>query len=262
MYKITLAQAVFRNEDFSSNHTKMESMVKESKQHHPDTRLIVFPELSATGYFLSPRLKELAQEKEGVIFQKMREIAYQYDIWIVYGYVEKDLKGNIYNAIQMVDPEGNLAANYRKIHLTPLEKELFTPGSELVTVKTELGIIGLMICWDLAFPELSRTLALKGTDLLVAPSAWEVPYDTPFKLFGAARAIDNTVFVAACNHVGTSEELSFFGKSSIYGPDGKIIASSSNGQEDLIVADIEYDWRNELKTTFYNMLKERRIDLY
>lgn len=259
---IAVAQAAFKNGDLSYNHAKMEKMVEQCKEQHPDTRLIVFPELSATGYFLSPEAKELAQYQEGASFEKIRKTAVQYDMWIVYGYIEKDAEGRVYNSIQMIDPAGKLAGNYRKIHLTPLEKGVFTPGSDLVTVETELGKIGLMICWDLAFPELARSLAIKGADLIAAPSAWEVPYDAPFVQFAAARAIDNTVYVAACNHIGTSEELSFFGKSGIYAPDGMTISMAGEHEERIITASLDYDWREEIKQTFFTMLADRRPNLY
>ncbi|WP_078409142.1 carbon-nitrogen hydrolase family protein [Priestia abyssalis] len=260
--KIAVAQAAFKNGDLSYNQDKMEKMVKQCKKQHPDTRLIVFPELSATGYFLSPEVKDLAQHQDGSIFDHMRKIAEQYEMWMVYGYVEKDSEGQVYNSIQLIDPTGKLAGNYRKIHLTPLEKEVFTPGSDLVTVETELGTIGLMICWDLAFPELARSLALQGADLIAAPSAWEAPYDAPFIQFAAARAIDNTIYVAAGNQIGTSEGLTFFGKSAIFAPDGTTISIAGENEERIITASLHYDWREDIKNTFFTMLADRRPDLY
>ncbi|TLS38656.1 carbon-nitrogen hydrolase family protein [Pseudalkalibacillus caeni] len=260
--QITVAQAAFQNGDIASNIKKMEDMVNQCKIAHPETRLIIFPELAATGYFLTSEIKELAQTQDGPISQRMRKAAQQYEVNIVYGYVEKDTEGKIYNAIQLVGPDGNAEANYRKIHLTPLERGIFTAGSELVTVQTDIGKIGLMICWDLAFPELSRALALKGADILIAPSAWEDPYDAPFTQFGAARAIDNTVYVAACNHVGESGELTFFGKSAIYGPDGQTIKTAAKYEDTLITATLDEEWRKEIKESFFTMLEERRTDVY
>lgn len=262
MPKIAVAQAAFKNGDLSCNEDKMEKMVQQCKEQHPETRLIIFPELSATGYFLSPQVKELAQKQDGPTFDTMRKVSEQHGIWMVYGYVEKDSEGQVYNSIQLIDPRGKPAGNYRKIHLTPFEKEVFTPGSDLVTVETDFGKIGLMICWDLAFPELARSLALQGADLIAAPSAWEVPYDAPFVQFAAARAIDNTVYVAACNHIGTSEGLSFFGKSSIFAPDGTTVSMAGENEEKIITASLQYEWREDIKKTFFTMLADRRPDLY
>lgn len=260
--QIAVAQAAFVNGDVSRNLNKMDSLVRQCKNLHPEARLIVFPELAATGYLLSPQAKDFAQLQAGAIYERMRGTAIQNGIWVVYGYVERDEAGHVYNAIQMIDPSGRLAGNYRKIHLTPLEKSVFRPGSDLVTVRTDIGVVGLMICWDLAFPELARSLALQGADLIAAPSAWEVPHDSPFVQFGAARAIDNTVYVAACNHIGTSGDLSFFGKSAIYAPDGTTACMAEENEERIIAAALDYEWRDEIKTTFFTMFADRRPDTY
>ncbi|WP_347548579.1 carbon-nitrogen hydrolase family protein [Pseudalkalibacillus hwajinpoensis] len=260
-HKIAAAQGAFHNGEVDQNLTKMETMVTTCLTRNPDTKIIVFPELSATGYFLSEGISELAEEKDGPIFQAMQHMAASNLVSIVYGYVEKDERGNIFNSIQYIHASGKNTGNYRKIHLTPLEREVFTAGSEPVTITTDIGTIGLMICWDLAFPELARNLALKGADILLVPSAWEEPYDGPFLQFGGARAIDNTVYLVACNHTGQSGDLNFFGKSSIYGPDGQAITTAEK-QYDIITANTDNHWRDELKQTFFSMLEERRTDIY
>lgn len=260
--QIAVAQAAFVNGDVSGNLDKMDRLARQCMNLHPKVRLIVFPELAATGYLLSPQAKDYAQLQTGEIYIRMRETAIRNGVWLVYGYVERDEAGHVYNAIQMIDPSGRMAGNYRKIHLTPLEKSVFRPGSDLVTVHTDIGVVGLMICWDLAFPELARSLALQGADLIAAPSAWETPYDSPFVQFGAARAIDNSVYVAACNHIGTSGELSFFGKSAIYAPDGTTACMAEENEERIIAATLDYEWRDEMKRTFFTMFADRRPDTY
>ncbi|WP_027086103.1 carbon-nitrogen hydrolase family protein [Cohnella panacarvi] len=262
LQQIAVAQSAFVNGDVICNLNKMDRLVRQCLSLHPKVRLIVFPELAATGYLLSPQAKDLAQLQTGEIYISMRETAIRNGVWIVYGYVERDEAGHVYNAIQMIDPSGGIAGNYRKIHLTPLEKSWFRPGSDLVAVRTDVGVVGLMICWDLAFPELARSLVLQGADLIAAPSAWETPYDSPFVRFGAARAIDNTVYVAACNHIGTSGELSFFGKSAIYAPDGATVCMAEENEERIVAADLDYEWRDEIKSTFFTMLADRRPDTY
>lgn len=260
--QIAVVQASFRNGDVAYNINRMRKMIEQHKADHPHIRLIVFPELAATGYYLSADIKEVAEEQNGTIFRQMRKAASDKNLYVAYGYVERGIAGEIYNSIQLIDPAGNALANYRKIHLTPLEKKRFASGSEAVAVQTDLGKIGLMICWDLAFPELARALALQGADLLIAPTAWERPHDDSFIKFGMARAIDNTVYVAAPNHIGQSENLSFFGKSAIYSPDGTAMASAEGDQESVLVAELDYKWRNEIKKSFFTMLDERRTDIY
>ena len=235
----------------------MAMQIKRAISENPEIRLIIFPELSITGYFLSPNLIKLSDKCDGLLFEKMGLLARKYDVWIVYGYVERD-GGTIYNSIQLVDPTGKSAANYRKIHLTPLERGIFSPGNEIVAAKSEIGNIGLMICWDLAFPELARALAIKGANLLVAPSAWERPYERSYQQFAAARAIDNTVYLATSNHISKSGRLSFFGHSSIFAPDGSTIVKAGS-EETLLTASLNENWRKELQESFFTMLNERRL---
>ncbi|MCQ6267815.1 carbon-nitrogen hydrolase family protein [Fictibacillus sp. WQ 8-8] len=260
--QIAVVQASFRNGDVSYNVNRMRKMIEQIKADHPQMRFIVFPELSATGYYLSADIKEVAEEQNGTIFRQFRKTASENNLYVAYGYVERGIAGEIYNSVQLIDPSGNALANYRKIHLTPLEKEFFSSGSEAVAVQTDIGKIGLMICWDLAFPELARALALQGAELLIAPAAWERPYDGSFLKFGMARAIDNTVYVAAPNHIGQSENLSFFGKSVIYSPDGTAMVSAEGDEEGTLVAELDYKKRNEIKKSFFTMLEERRTDIY
>jgi 5-aminopentanamidase len=262
-YEIALAQMTPVNGNISGNLAKMEAIANECKQKFPNVRLLLFPELCTTGYVLSETLKGVAQAWDGFIFQRMSQLAQKLQLYIAYGYVEKDDGANLYNSLILIHPSGQCVGNYRKIHLTPLEKAWFTPGSKPVLVNTELGRIGLMICWDLAFPELARHLAVHEAELLLVPCAWESPFHEPFQKFAMARALDNTVYVAACNQVGWSFSFRFFGLSSIYGPDGSEIAiANMDDQEEIIRATIDENWRQELKQTFYTMMYERRTDVY
>lgn len=260
-HTISAVQGSFQNGAAKTNLSKMETIVETVLKKHPSTKVITFPELCTTGYFLSESIKDLAEKRDGPIFQTMKKMAVVNLVSIVYGYVEIDGKGNLYNSIQYIDANGKNNANYRKIHLTPLERGVFTAGSEPVTVETGFGTVGLMICWDLAFPELARMLTLKGADILLVPSAWEEPYDAPFLQFSGARAIDNSVYLVTSNHIGKSEDLTFFGKSSIFAPNGQVIATAEK-QYDMITATIDYDWRNEITQSFFSMLEERRTDIY
>lgn len=254
-------QAKFFNGDINGNLQIIRRFVKECMRQRPEVKLLLFPELSATGYFLSDELYDVAEKSGGYIESEMSKVANEYSVYLAYGYVEREDDNKIYNSLKIIDPEGKSIGNYRKIHLTPLEKNYFSSGNEIVLVETTLGKIGLMICWDLAFSELARELANRGADILLAPSAWESPYDKPYHHFGVARAIDNTLFLVTVNHIGKSGELSFFGESSIYGPDGECI-TVANDSEKIIFAALDQNRRQELKETFYSMLSERRTDVY
>ncbi|MEW5323587.1 carbon-nitrogen hydrolase family protein [Geobacillus thermoleovorans] len=262
-FDIALAQMAPANGDIGANLAKMEAIINECKRKFPNVHLLLFPELCTTGYVLSETLKEAAQTWDGPTFQHMSQLAQKFQLYIAYGYAEKDRAENIYNSLMLIHPSGQCIGNYRKIHLTPFEKNWFSSGAEPVLVDTELGRIGLMICWDLAFPELARYLAVHGAELLLVPCAWESPFHAPFQKFAMARAIDNTVYVAACNQIGRSSSFHFFGLSSIYGPDGsEIAAANMDGREELVHAMIDQNERQRLKKNFYTIMDERRTDVY
>jgi len=260
--QIALAQISTIPRNINDNILKMKAIANECRKNFPDVRLLLFPELCTTGYFLSEELKSVAQTRNGSIFAEISRLAQTVQMYIAYGYVETDDTGNLYNSLMLIAPNGKYLDNYRKIHLTPLEKNWFTPGSGLVVVDIDLGRIGLMICWDLAFPELARLLAVRGANLLLAPCAWEFPFDEPFQKFCMARVLDNTVYVAACNQVGSTSSFHFFGRSSVHEPDGNIIEMATNHEQQIIVTTIDERRQHQLKQTFYTMMSERRIDLY
>lgn len=261
-FQAGVVQSSFKPLDVERNISKIESIIENYKRNFPNIQLMLFPELATTGYFLHSSLVSVAEKEDGFSFQKLSSLSKKYNIFLAYGYAEQGDSGKIYNSVKLVGPNGDSLANYRKIHLTPLERDFFEAGSEVVSVETKLGRIGLMICWDLTFPELARILALEGTDLLLVPSAWEVPYNKPYYQFAMARAIDNTVFLATSNHFGLSGNLEFFGESAVYGPDGEIISRAAAYKEDVLVAEIELSRRWECQESFYTMLKERRTDIY
>ncbi|UFJ39902.1 carbon-nitrogen hydrolase family protein [Brevibacillus humidisoli] len=260
--QIAIVQSSFESGRVTQNIDKMIDNVKYGHQAYPNARLFLFPELAVTGYDLSPAVRNNAIDRESPVFSPLQEAARSHSLYLGFGYPERGDGGAVYNSFILLGPDGTIAAHYRKIHLTPLEKGLFTPGDEPVVAETKLGKIGIMICWDLAFPELARKLALSGAELILAPSAWEVPHHLPFQRFAMARAIDNTVYVASCNHVGRSAELEFFGLSAVHGPDGNPVAQAKNGTEDLLVVTIDLDYPQQLRGAFFTMREERRTDLY
>lgn len=259
-FEIALVQSKFASHD-SFNIQKMKDLVHATKKEHPKVQVILFPELCTTGYFLEERLETVADNVLGAHYEILSKAASEHNVYLCYGYVERGADGRLYNSIIFIHPNGTCIGNYRKIHLTPMERKFFTPGSDMVIVSTDLGNFALMICWDLAFPEMARAMALRDADVILAPSAWESPYQDAFILFGQARAIDNTVFLAACNHLGQSSNLDFFGQSSIYGPNGSTLIHAAS-TEAIITYQINLAERESLQSSFFTMLNERRPDLY
>jgi predicted amidohydrolase len=128
----------------------------------------------------------------------------------------------------LVGPDGELLDVYNKIHLRGEERMAFREGYKLPVIPTEIGNIGLMIGYDLAFPEVARSLALDGADLLCVLANWEASNIDEWKTYVRARAYENSVFIAGANRIGEDVTLNFGGESMVVGPRGQIHASLAN----------------------------------
>jgi predicted amidohydrolase len=207
------------------NLVKMTEMIsKIASQQKVD--LIVFPELITSGYELGVRFTELAQRVPGPTINLLAQRANEYGVYIVFGMVTKErVESVLYNSAVVVGPEGELLDVYNKIHLRGEERMAFREGYKLPVIETEVGNIGLMIGYDLAFPEVARSLALDGAEILCVVANWEASQIDEWKTYTRARAYENSVFIAACNRVGEDVTLSFGGESMVVGPRGQIYAS-------------------------------------
>jgi predicted amidohydrolase len=207
------------------NLVKMTEMIsKIASQQKVD--LIVFPELITSGYELGVRFTELAQRVPGPTINLLAPRANEYGVYIVFGMVTKErVESVLYNSAVIVGPEGELLEVYNKIHLRGEERMAFREGFKLPVIETEVGNIGLMIGYDLAFPEVARSLALDGADILCVVANWEASQIDEWKTYTRARAYENSVYIAACNRVGEDVTLNFGGESMVVGPRGQIYAS-------------------------------------
>ncbi len=184
--------------------------------------LAVLPELWSCGYDL-PRIHEHAKKTPELI-DNLSKFARSHQIMIA-GSLPEWVDGRIYNTFFLIDEHGKIAGAYRKIHLFRMlkENEVFHPGRQPVVCKTSFGIMGLMICYDLRFPELARSLALKGAQLILVCAQWPMPRIAHWDVLVSARAIENQVFMVACNRCGTEKDLEFNGHSQIISPFGKTL---------------------------------------
>ncbi|MFE0042037.1 carbon-nitrogen hydrolase family protein [Streptomyces albireticuli] len=207
-------------------------------------RLLLTNELYLTGYALGPAVRDLAEPADGPGARAVARIAAEHGLAIGYGYPERDgddgAGGTVFNSLQLIGPDGTSLANYRKTHLFgEYETTYFTPGSEPV-VQAELdGVrLGLLICYDIEFPEPVRAHALAGTELLLAPTALMRPYEIVPQTIVPARAWESQLYLAYANRCGTEGDFSFAGLSCLAAPDGTVRARAGAG-EDLIVADVD-----------------------
>ncbi len=223
--------------------------------------LIVFPELVTSGYELGVRFTEIAQRVPGPTINLMAQRANEHGVYIAFGMVTKErVESVLYNSAVMVGPDGELVDVYNKIHLRGEERMAFREGFKMPVFETELGTIGLMLGWDLAFPEVARSLALEGAELLCVMANWETSSIDEWKTYLRARAYENALFVAGANRIGEDVTLAFGGESTVIGPRGQVYASLTDevdpetGQpsEGYTVARIDLDevrrYREEFQT--------------
>ena len=211
--------------------------------------LIVFPELATTGYELGLRFTDVAERVPGPAVNLLAQRAADYSTHIVFGLVSKEkVESTIYNAAAVIGPDGEILGEYRKIHLPGEERLAFRPGYRLRVFETTFGMIGVLLGWDLAFPEAARCLALDGAELLCVCANWgHAPAEerdgfvAEWRTYAQARALENAVYVAAANRIGEEYSYQFFGDSMVVGPKGEVYASIDEEIEGYAVATVDLD---------------------
>lgn len=188
--------------------------------------LIVFPELATSGYELGVRFTEIAQRVPGPTVNLMAQRANEHGVYIAFGMVTKEkVESVLYNSAVLVGPDGELVDTYNKIHLRGEERMAFREGFRIPVFETEIGTLGLVLGWDLAFPEVARAQALDGAELLCVMANWESDHTEEWKTYLKARAYENAVFVAGANRMGEDVTMTFGGESMVVGPRGQVFAS-------------------------------------
>jgi len=271
MREITVAVAQMKPKlgEAEENLVKMsETISRIASQQRVD--LIVFPELITSGYELGLRFTEVAQRVPGPTVNLLAQRANEYGIYIAFGMVTKEkVESVLYNSAVLVGPEGELLEVYNKIHLRGEERMAFREGYKLPVIPTEIGNIGLLVGYDLAFPEAARSLVLDGADLLCVVANWEAPQIDEWKTYVRARAYENAVFVAAANRIGEDVTLTFGGESMVVGPRGQIHASlasetdpeSGEPLEGFAVARIDLDEVRKYREEF-QFIQNRQPAVY
>lgn len=222
---IAVAQMKPRLGEAEENLIKMSEMIaKIASQQKVD--LIVFPELVTSGNELGLRFTEIAQRVPGPTVNLIAQRANEYGVYVAFGMVTKErVESVLYNSAVLVGPEGELVDVYHKIHLKGEERMAFREGHKLSVSDTEIGTIGMMVGYDLSFPEVGRSMVLSGAEVLIALGNWEAAQIDEWKTYLRARAYENSVFVAGANRVGEDVTMTFGGDSMIIGPRGEVYAT-------------------------------------
>jgi predicted amidohydrolase len=223
--------------------------------------LLVAPEMYLTGYAIGGDVARLAEAADGMSARAIGEIARRHGVAVLYGYPERDGE-TVYNSAQLIGPDGASLANYRKTHLFGcFEQESFTPGGVQV-VQAELGglRIGILICYDVEFPENVRAHALAGTDLLLVPTAQMHPFQFVAEHLVPVRAFESQMYVAYVNRTGPEGEFEFVGLSCLAGPDGVVRTRAGRG-EDMVFGEVDPEFLAASRE--HNpYLRDRRPGLY
>ncbi|MEU2895437.1 carbon-nitrogen hydrolase family protein [Streptomyces sp. NPDC006967] len=201
--------------------------------------LLVTSELFLTGYAIGDDLGRLAEPADGDAADAVAETATRHGLAVAYGYPERD-GDTVYNSVQLVSADGTRLAGYRKTHLFGCyEHDHFTPAERTV-VQAELDglTVGLMICYDVEFPENVRAHALAGTDLLLVPTAQMHPFQFVAESVVPVRAFENQMYIAYVNRVGQEGDLEFVGLSTLAAPDG-VVRARAGRTEELVIGDAD-----------------------
>ncbi|MDG6218885.1 MAG: carbon-nitrogen hydrolase family protein [Candidatus Thermoplasmatota archaeon] len=260
--------------DKTYNISTMESYIKKSSSD-----LIVFGELTLTGYHCKDELRSLAEPVDGPSIKTLKAITEKTKKHIIFGMPLRDemITGLIHNAAVLIQPNGKVHI-YKKWFLPTFgpfeEKIFFDEGQTLPVFKTDIGTIGLCICYDIYFPELTKAFSLQGADIIVCISASPSVTRTYFETILPARAIENTTFVIYSNIVGNQENLVFWGGSQAYDPLGNQLVKAPYFKESLISFDLDLstisliraqrpvlrDIRPEIYHDLYQISRQKKLE--
>ena len=253
----------------AENLAKALALVDEAVKRHSPLDLVVLPEY-CNGEPRPHNVSELAESVPGPFTQAMSEKARQHGINLVTGSFAEDAgDGRAYNTTLIYDRAGDELGRYRKTHLMKAlafdEPSFVAPGDDLCLLDTDVGRLGVMVCYDLRFPELARTLVLRGAEVVIVPSAFPSGQPLPprtdhWDLLTRSTALYNLCYVVAVNQYGQLGSDHPFGRSAVIDPWG-IEVAKAQGREDIISAEIDLGYVRELREQLPT-LKLRRPELY
>lgn len=268
--RIALCQRTTYTENKEKNIRETKEMLDRAMHSLKDVDLVMFPECNYGDVTSSQSAVSYAEPMDGAYMTLMGELAASYQVNLIPGsFPEKAENGKCYNTMPFLNRQGEVLGQYRKVHLADSsgskESDLLEPGNQLKLVDTEFGKIGLMVCYDMRFPEVSRSLALAGADLICSVACWPAgrvlpPRTGHWDTLTKATALYNLTYFAVCNVYGEVKGSFPFGCSRVVNPWGDVIADGSSGEK-IVYADIDFEyqkWVREEIATFRN----RRPDVY
>jgi omega-amidase len=220
--------------------------------------LALLPEMWSSG-FSYKNLNELALRTQGIVAELL-ELSARHKLVII-GSMPEPNGEKVFNAVHVID-NGSLVGVYRKMHLFSLlgEERAFSGGDSWLLAETSIGKVGVIICYDLRFPELSRRLAVEGAQVICVPAQWPKPRQEHWRTLLRARAMENQLFIVACNACGIIGKLDFFGMSMIIDAKGEVLAEAGECEGEIVASlDMQAmtDWRAQIPC-----FNDRKPDCY
>lgn len=282
--RVSLVQFVPEWLQPEKNAERMANFVQ--KEAENGSELILFPELSNLGYITPalPGLKasfdpkvsahefaakyvQASEQIPGPTTERLTQLTKKYGVYIVVGMsrLHPIIPATIYCSAALIGPSGVIGV-YNKIHIAANEKLFFYPGDSIEVYRTELGNIGIMICYDGRFPELARILALKGAEIIcwiiniVYMEKFLEPHTVRSRCY--VRAIENSNYCLGCSRGGREGEVLFVGHSAVAAPNGEIIAYSDTDEEDVITAELRNEEIVKVRSSLLTVFADRRPELY
>jgi len=220
--------------------------------------VLVTPEMFISGYAISrPEAERLAEHPGGPTQAAVAEIARRHGLAIVYGHPERAHSGRAYNAATMIGADGKVRGRHRKVHLFgDVDRDQFVANDERpATFDLDGTRVGMLICYDVEFPESVRSLALGGARTVLVPTANMIGCEQVQEILVRARACENGIGVVYANYCGADAVFEYNGLSTICGPRGELLAQARPADEELIIADVPVEHAG-------SYLTDRRPDLY
>jgi len=259
--RIALLQMNIEAGNTAANYKKLETMLEQAVQSENKPNVIVLPEMWNTGYALE-QIETIADKDGRDAIALLSGFAMKHGVVVIGGSIAELKDGKVYNTTYAFNRDGEVIADYSKIHLFRLmdEEKYLTAGDKPGTVVIDGEQAGMLICYDIRFPELTRKLALGGAKLLFVPAEWPHPRLHHWKTLLTARAIENQMFVIACNRMGTSGTTQFFGHSMVIDPWGETVAEAGE-EETILYADIDLSLVDTVRSKI-PVFEDRRPALY
>ena len=242
------------------NFSHAAELVKRAMKDKPD--VLVLPETWNTGFFPKENLPALCDRDGSRARQVFGALAERNQVNIVAGSVSNVRGGKVYNTAMVFDRTGACIASYDKTHLfTPMgEDNYYTPGDRLCTFVLDGVKCGLIICYDVRFPELTRSLTVPGLDMLFVVSQWPKVRTFHLRSLTTARAIENQMFLVCCNSCGTAGQTVYGGNSAIIDPRGETVALAGETEE-ILTADCDLQILTNIRGSI-PVFRDRRPSLY